>query len=235
MTELRLQFLRHVMELYKHQSPMIASNSGYHSLKLCNNNRNTNRICQYCGQILIFGNTKIIRFKTKTKNRRFSISTLSHLINKTKHKKKLNYTIETCLYCNYKKYSQSSFTSLRYLKKQRLNKIKANQNKRNVLNVKNKNLESDKMKIDSKNVALKTVQNFEQMYQKKQNQKRKIKNDDDEKKKKKNEINEKNEMDRLLDLTSITSSNIKTLTSNKPMIGNNLNIKFNLRKAIKRK
>ena len=192
--QLRVQFLNNVMELYKHKSSLISSNCGHNALKLQKDNQNmidNNRICMECGQILIFGKTKRIRFKTKTRNRQFTISTLSRLINKRKRKKILNYKIETCLNCNYSKYDQSSFTSLKYLKKQRLKKLAKTQQKKKMIKIKKENNHSSLMKKHQQNIGLKTIKTFENIRKMKKN-----KRDGNDRN------NDKNEMSRLLNLIS---------------------------------
>eukprot|EP00483_Globobulimina_turgida_P002470 UN02474 len=221
--KLRLEFLKNAMELYKDKSSLISSSCGVNALKLCSKLKQSslfsNRVCESCGQILIFGKTKTIRFKTRKRIRNITISTLSKLINKTKHKTKLNYTIETCSYCNYKKYGKLSFTSLKYFKKQRLNKLKGMQNRKQVLNLKIKNNQSDKMKLDSKNIGLKTVENFKQFSKNKTN----LNNNFDN--------NRPNEMDRLLGLTSSNYTSLNIQNKKKRSISNNVHIKFRTNKT----
>eukprot|EP01084_Bolivina_argentea_P100080 179774_1 len=222
MTQMRLEFLQNAMKLYKDKSPLIASSCGVTALKLSSKMKQSStishRICEACGQILIFGKTKRIRFKTKKRNRNISIIMLSKLMNKTKHKPKLNYIIETCLYCNHKKYSQLSFTSLKYLKQQRLNKLKHNKNRKQVINLKLNNNQSEQMKLDIKQIGLKTVHNLKQFSKYKTHSNRN------------NNNNQQTEMDRLLGMTS--SNNTRLNKNKKRTISNNFKTHF---KANKRK
>eukprot|EP01083_Nonionella_stella_P077863 212841_1 len=220
---LRFDFLTQLMNMYKHSSPLISSSCGVSALKLSSTTKQSesllsaNSICESCGQILIFGKTKSIRFKTRTRNRNISISTLSKLIHKTKHKKKLNYSIQTCSFCNHKKYSKASFTSLKYLKKQRLYKLKAHRNKQQVLNLKNNHSESDKMKLRSKHVGLKTMNNIKQFAKHKSNHNHKSNT-------------QQNEMDRLLGLSSSNRHTNSIKPKQKPVMPSKFNVTFKANK-----
>ena len=182
------------------------------------------RVCRSCGQILIFGKTKRIRFKTRMRRRNFSISMLARFIHKTKRKKKLNFSVETCLYCKHRKYGVGSFTSLWSLQRQRLKKLKMSRSKRQVSNLK-RNFQSDEMKLESKRVGLKTVANFKKFSKGRV----RVGEADDAQ-------GRQSEMARLLDLNS--SSNTRGKLSGKRQkksISKSVNVKFKSKRRSKKR
>ena len=82
------------------------------------------RVCESCGRILILCKTKRFRIKSRIRNRTFDLRTLAMMNRRGKRMAKINYSVETCLECNHRKYSKEPFTSFAYFKAQRLNKMK---------------------------------------------------------------------------------------------------------------
>merc|ERR1719499_1784534 len=118
MDELRANFLQKVVEFYKEESSLIASSAGVTALKLFTtkdvaSNKTSNsvqalrdRVCESCGRILILGKTKRFRIKSRIRNRTFDLRTLAMMNRRGKRMAKINYSVETCLECNHRKYSK---------------------------------------------------------------------------------------------------------------------------------
>lgn len=221
---LRFEFLCEAMKLFKDKSPLIASSCGVNAMNLCRRNEKVSilseTVCKGCGQILIFGKTKTIRFKTRIRNRFFTMSMLSRSMHK---RKSLNYAVITCLHCNDKTYQ--AITTFKYLKKMRMNKLKLKSNKKAVVKLKKNNTVSDTMKLNSKRIGLKTMNNFKQM------SKNKMYHKNNENIQRQNQVNRL-----LLGLSSSKNTNIKMANNdNKRSISNNFDVKFKKSKWKKQK
>lgn len=220
---MRKDFLINAMKFYQDKSILISSSCGVNALKLCQRDERgilSERVCKSCGQILKFGKTKRIRFKTKVRNRNFSMSVLFRLMQK---QKKINYAVITCLWCHHRTYQP--LTTFKLFRKRRLDKLKCKHNMSAVVKLKTNNTASDRMKQESKDIGLKTIKNLKQFQAKNQS--------------KVNQVQQSSEVERLLGLKSSSScTNIKSPNTKQRRSISNFRVtkfKSNHRKRQKRK